>query len=302
MNRFGYRKVSIYGSILGAISCAAASFSRQLFHMAVIYGALGGIGFGMTYVSSVIAVGFYFERWRGLASGLSLCGAGIGTTLLPPLLDLMLHTFDWKQSFMIISLMVLSCVGCGMALRPIKPTRIRIEAEGAVRRTLSHIKEVQEAKSKMSQFFLQYNNAVYPTLADVKSSVVALMRPPKLAMTKSASSEIMATTLASDTSDHVSVRRGEGTPGVCAWCCGRFWRKCLTCICASKFSDNDEDEAEQRRTVDMPSRPLYRDDIFYAASVATLPEYKKSQISKGTITVRLFNATLTVLSPLSLTG
>lgn len=299
MNRFGYRKVSIYGCILSAASCAAASLSRELYHVAIIYGALGGIGFGMTYVSAVIAVGFYFERWRGLASGLSLCGAGIGTTLLPPLLDLMLRTFDWKQSFMIMSLIVLSCVACGVALRPIKPIRVRVEAEGAARRTLSYIKEVQETKSKMSQFFLQYNNAMYPTLADVKSSVVALMRPPKLPMTKSASSEIMATTLASDASDHISVRRGEGTSGVCARCCGRFWRMCFTCKCASGFGDNDDDESGQRRTVDMPSRPLYRDDIFYAASVATLPEYKKSQISKGTITVRLCNGTLTVLCTVS---
>jgi MCP family monocarboxylic acid transporter-like MFS transporter 14 len=42
----------------------------------VTYGIMGGFGLGLVYLPSVIACGYYFEKKRALATGISVCGSG----------------------------------------------------------------------------------------------------------------------------------------------------------------------------------------------------------------------------------
>lgn len=60
-----------------------------------------GIGFGLVYVPAVIAVGFYFEKWRALATGIAVCGSGIGTFLMAPLCTVLIKTYGWRGALLI---------------------------------------------------------------------------------------------------------------------------------------------------------------------------------------------------------
>ena len=42
----------------------------------VFYGVIGGFGLGAMYLPSVVIVSQYFEKKRGLATGLAGCGSG----------------------------------------------------------------------------------------------------------------------------------------------------------------------------------------------------------------------------------
>jgi len=53
------------------------------------------------YVPAVIAVGFYFERWRALATDIAVCGSGIGTFLMALLCTLFLSTYGWIGALLI---------------------------------------------------------------------------------------------------------------------------------------------------------------------------------------------------------
>ena len=55
------------------------------------------------YVPAVIAVGFYFERWRALATGIGVCGSGIGTFVLAPLVAMMIPTYGWRGTVLILA-------------------------------------------------------------------------------------------------------------------------------------------------------------------------------------------------------
>jgi len=37
-----------------------------------------GLGFGMIYLSTVLMVNIYFDKKRGLAVGIAVCGSGLG--------------------------------------------------------------------------------------------------------------------------------------------------------------------------------------------------------------------------------
>lgn len=45
----------------------------------VTYGIIGGFGFGLIYLPAVVAVGYYFETKRSLATGIAVCGSGAYT-------------------------------------------------------------------------------------------------------------------------------------------------------------------------------------------------------------------------------
>ena len=45
----------------------------------VIYGVIGGLGFGMVFLPAIVCVGIYFESKRALATGIAVCGAGLET-------------------------------------------------------------------------------------------------------------------------------------------------------------------------------------------------------------------------------
>lgn len=60
-----------------------------------------GIGFGMLYMPVVIIVGFYFERWRSLATGIAVCGSGVGTFLFPPMISFLFDYYGWRSTLII---------------------------------------------------------------------------------------------------------------------------------------------------------------------------------------------------------
>ena len=44
----------------------------------------------------MIAVGYYFEKKRSLATGISVSGSGVGTFLFAPLATYLIEAFGWK--------------------------------------------------------------------------------------------------------------------------------------------------------------------------------------------------------------
>ena len=67
-----------------------ASFSLSVLSpnipvMMLTYGVLGGLGLGLIYLPAIVSVGFYFERRRALATGISVCGSGVGAFVMAPL-------------------------------------------------------------------------------------------------------------------------------------------------------------------------------------------------------------------------
>ena len=62
------------------------------------YGVMGGFGLGMVYLPSVVSCGYYFEKRRAIATGIGVCGAGVGCFVFAPLANFLLqviHSVDY---------------------------------------------------------------------------------------------------------------------------------------------------------------------------------------------------------------
>lgn len=78
VNRSGFQLISVIGGTLAFISFLTASFTTSLLPFVILVGFGGGFSFNLMYTPSVIAVGFYFEKWRAVAMAICCCGSSLG--------------------------------------------------------------------------------------------------------------------------------------------------------------------------------------------------------------------------------
>ena len=120
VNKFGCRPVCICGSVVACVGLCLSTLSPNVPILMLTYGVIGGFGLGLIYLPAVVAVGYYFESKRALATGISVCGSGVGTFLFAPLATHLLDTYGWKGSNLIFAGLCLNCAIFGALMRPLE--------------------------------------------------------------------------------------------------------------------------------------------------------------------------------------
>lgn len=131
-NRFGFRPVTIVGSLFAAGCFLVASIVPNIELLMLVYGVLGGIGFCMVYIPAVVIIGFYFEKWRALATGIAMCGSGVGTFVFAPLSEYLLNTYNWRTMLQVQAAFIACCAIIAIAFRPIQPLTLAVTENGNV--------------------------------------------------------------------------------------------------------------------------------------------------------------------------
>ena len=67
-----------------------------------------------------VSVTVYFEKRRSLATGLSMCGGGIGTIMFAPLIEILVDEYGWRGAALIVGGLVLNGCVFGALLRPLE--------------------------------------------------------------------------------------------------------------------------------------------------------------------------------------
>lgn len=118
-NKYGCRAVCIAGALISCVAFVLSTFSTSVNMLMLTYGVMGGFGFGLIYLPAVVAVGYYFETKRSLATGIAVCGSGFGTFLFAPFAQFLLEHFDWKNANLILAGLILNCAIFGAMMRPL---------------------------------------------------------------------------------------------------------------------------------------------------------------------------------------
>ena len=53
-----------------------SAFSPSIYFMMITYGVIGGISTGCTYIASLIVIVEYFDKLKGVATGICMAGSG----------------------------------------------------------------------------------------------------------------------------------------------------------------------------------------------------------------------------------
>ncbi|KAG5893830.1 hypothetical protein JTB14_018332 [Gonioctena quinquepunctata] len=119
-NKFGCRAVCVSGSLISTMAFVLSIFSPTVNWLMLTYGFIGGIGFGLIYLPAVVCVGYYFETKRSLATGIAVCGSGVGTFAFAPLATILLDNYGWRGANLILAGLILNCVLFGALMRPLE--------------------------------------------------------------------------------------------------------------------------------------------------------------------------------------
>lgn len=120
-NQFGCRTVVMGGAIVTSLMYFLTVFAPNIFVIMVTYGIVGGLSTGCTYIASLIIIAEYFDKKRGIATGITMAGSGVGSFVFAPVLQALIKHFDWKFATSICSCIILQTCVCGALLRPLNP-------------------------------------------------------------------------------------------------------------------------------------------------------------------------------------
>ncbi|XP_001606934.1 monocarboxylate transporter 13 isoform X1 [Nasonia vitripennis] len=124
VNRFGCQAVTIMGTLVASACLLASVYAKDLTVLYFTAGIGTGFGFGLIYLPAIVSVTVYFEKYRSLATGIAVCGSGLGTVVFAPFISYLISVYgSYKSAMMILSAIVLNCVVLGIMFRPLEPVK-----------------------------------------------------------------------------------------------------------------------------------------------------------------------------------
>ena len=84
VNRYGCRLVTIIGAVIAAFGLMISAAATSIAMLYVTIGLMTGLGFGFIYLPAIVSVSMYFEKKRAFATGIAVCGSGLGTFIMAP--------------------------------------------------------------------------------------------------------------------------------------------------------------------------------------------------------------------------
>ena len=149
----------VIGGIIAAGAFCFSTFTTSFYTFLIVFGVIGGCGFGLVYVPSIIVIGFYFERWRALATSLAVTGSAVGIIGFPFIIEGILANYDWKSKFHVIAGICVVVSAVALFYRPLKPTRVLTNKDKSIVQVLSigdgsvYFQEVEDKGSERIGFF-----------------------------------------------------------------------------------------------------------------------------------------------------
>lgn len=128
-DRYGCRKVSIAGSILATTGFVISSYANSMEVLIFTFGIVAGFGLSLCFVAAVVIVAYYFDKKRSFATGLSVCGSGIGTFIFAPVTQYLLAEYGWRGTTLILAGLFLNLAVCGCLMRDLEWTTTRARAK-----------------------------------------------------------------------------------------------------------------------------------------------------------------------------
>ncbi|KAK3095436.1 hypothetical protein FSP39_014668 [Pinctada imbricata] len=129
INLLGNRVTTIIGAVLVFIGFSTSYFVTELDYMLITYGLIAGCGFGFYATPVMVCLGKYFDRRRGLASGLFMTGGGLGMFISGPLIQFLVEKYSLRGAMLIIGALMSNLILVGAVMRPssveIEETRIQ---------------------------------------------------------------------------------------------------------------------------------------------------------------------------------
>jgi len=117
----------LIGAVLLALGLAISSFANSLPILYIGYGVLGGIGVGLIYGVPIATSAKWFPDKKGLISGLTVAGFGMGSIIFAPVCTMLIESVGPNKTFLIQGAITLVGLAIGAPMMKVAPDGFRPE-------------------------------------------------------------------------------------------------------------------------------------------------------------------------------
>ncbi|VDM59791.1 unnamed protein product [Angiostrongylus costaricensis] len=179
-NMYGCRAIVITGSLLSFFGFICSTIAPQIAFLYFSFGLVGGVGFGLIYLPAIVVIAQYFAENRSLATGLAVCGSGIGTTLFSTINPLVMDIVgeNWRLFLIYLAGCSLICIFSAIVYVPMEPSSEQIEEVSIPVLGYCHVHSLDFPRDlslfdryNLQGVFLMLNSRDYALIIAVKSGV-----------------------------------------------------------------------------------------------------------------------------------
>jgi MFS family permease len=109
-DKFGPRIVMSFCGLFLGMGYLMMSRIGALLHLYLFYGLIMGIGMGGAFVPLLTTVARWFDRRRGMMTGIVTAGIGIGALIGPPTANWLIARYNWRVAYLITGGIVLGSI------------------------------------------------------------------------------------------------------------------------------------------------------------------------------------------------
>ncbi|KAH9488413.1 hypothetical protein Btru_067371 [Bulinus truncatus] len=118
-NMYSVRLAVLVGTILMTLGQLLTAFSPSFYFLFFCQSVLQGVGSGLLYSPSIVIVGLYFDKHRGLAAGLGSAGVGVGTFCIVPFTQWLFDNYAFQGAFLLLAGIAFNGMIVAMLFRPL---------------------------------------------------------------------------------------------------------------------------------------------------------------------------------------
>jgi len=102
LDRYGPRIFVLLMGLFTGFSLLFTSQTSSLWQLFIAYSLLFAIGSGPLATVMISTVSRWFDRKRGVALGISVSGAGLGTVIMAPFATYLISNLGWRMAYLVI--------------------------------------------------------------------------------------------------------------------------------------------------------------------------------------------------------
>ncbi|PIA18223.1 MFS general substrate transporter [Coemansia reversa NRRL 1564] len=108
-DRFGFRLVSLAGTVICSAALLLASFTQTLWQLIFTQGIMFGVGAACIFAPSVTLPAQWHKKTRPLATGVAVAGSGIGGIVFTELTQIMMERIGYRWTLRTLAL-IMFCI------------------------------------------------------------------------------------------------------------------------------------------------------------------------------------------------
>ncbi len=130
-DKFGPRRVLIACGLLLGLGYLLMSQVSSIWQLYLFYGVIVGIGMSGVDAPILTTVARWFVKKRGMVTGITKTGAGIGILAMPLLANWLISSYGWRNAYVVFSIIVLVGVIAAALFLKRDPGQIGLLPDGA---------------------------------------------------------------------------------------------------------------------------------------------------------------------------